>query len=158
MTLTLDPQLSQSTVACLQRLRALCLRMESEFRSSAGQSQAEDVRALLRRRAEDSRSAAAELQAHVHRLDRLAPAQPEDEATSPPPWQAAHSTLASHTDPALLEACERQEDAAIEAYTDVLTRQLEPASREVLERQRMDMRRQHELLRAMRDRLRGLSE
>lgn len=156
--MTLDPGLMDATLKALRELRTECLRSEAGFRSCAGQCQADDVRALLRRRAEDSRAAASELQAHVQRLDKLAPVQElEDVDKAATAWQAVRSTLASHTDLALLEACERQEDTALEHYTDALTRELEPAAREVLEKQRLEMRSQHELLRAMRDRLRGLS-
>lgn len=156
--MTQDPEISHATLSALQTLCEVCQQMEADFRSAAQQSQAQDVRALLRRRAEESRTAATELQAHVHRLNKRAPRELQPEDRSGALWLAARSTLASHTDQALLELCERQEDAALESYSEALALELEPAAREVLQQQKMQMRSQHELLRAMRDRLRGLSE
>lgn len=150
------PGQSDDTLATLLALWRVCQRCEAGFRSCASQSQAEDVRALLRRRAEECKGAALELQTHVQRLDKLANVQAISEDGAATAWNASHTTLASHTDAALLEVCEREEDAALESYTDALSKRLGPAAREAIEKQRREMRRQHELLRTLRDHLRGL--
>jgi uncharacterized protein (TIGR02284 family) len=153
MTMTLDPTLLEISVATLQALAGQCRQAEAGLRSSAAQAQAEDVRALLRRRAEEYKAQAEELQAHVRRLDGQAPLAA---IGSPGLWAVAHTVQASHRDLALLEACEGAEDAALERYAEALAAPLEPAAREAIGQQRLQMQQQHELLRAMRDRLRGL--
>lgn len=153
MPLTLDPEVHEQTVATLAALAALCQQAEAGFRSGAEQAQAGDVRALLRRRSEESRIQADELLAHVRRLGGsvLAPA-----SAPAPAWSVSRSIAPGHVDAALLQACECGEDAALERFTEVLLQPLEPAARDALQAQRLEMRRQHELLRTMRDRLRGL--
>lgn len=154
MFVPLDPALTEPTAAELRRLAALARQVEASFRSCASQARAEDVRALLRRRAEASRAQAAQLQAHAQRL------QPNRVPTNggAAAWlgAVAHAVLATHTDLALLEACERTEDAALERYSEALSQPLEPAARQAIAAQRLEIRAQHELLRTMRDRLRGL--
>ena len=153
MPLTLAPDCHERTLSTLTELAALCVRAEASFRSGAEQAQADDVRALLRRRAEELRIQAADLLAHARRLGGSASPAPTAETAA---WTLSRSVALNHVDVALLEACERSEDAALEKFTGALTQPLEPAARDVLQVQRMEMRRQHELLRTMRDRLSGL--
>lgn len=150
----LDPGERQATLAALRALVGSCRQAEAGLRGSAAQAQAEDVRALLRRRAEDYKRQAEELQAHVHRLAGVA-AEPAD-GVPEALWAVAHAVQPSHRDHALLAACEAAEDAALEHYTEAAALTLEPAAHEVISTQRLEMQRQHALLRAMRDRLRGL--
>ncbi len=152
-----DPRQAAQTVDVLHVLVSLCCQVEAGFRSGSEQALGEDVRALLRRRAEEFKLQSTELAAHLKRLD-AAPAQPAGPASaSPAPaWTAAHSVLGQHNDEVLLEACEAAEDELLERYAQAQAQDLEPATREALEVQRLEMRSQHELLRAMRDRLRGL--
>ena len=149
----LEPRVLGDTLNLLAELSAACHQAENDFRQGGESAQAEDVRALLRRRAEDYKSAAGELLAHLHRLEGQGATQ---RGTSPPAWRAAPATLAAHSDAVTLEHCERLEDALLERYADALASPLEPASKEVLLAQRLEIRQQHELLRAMRDRVRGL--
>lgn len=153
MPLTLDPEIHDQTVAALVNLEALSRQTEADFRSGASQAMADDVRALLRRRCEDSRRQADELQAHARRLGASLPTAVQSLAA---PWSVAHSIAPEHMDVAVLEACERAEDGLLEHYCEALSQQLEPAVRDVLQLQRLEIRRQHELLRTLRDRLRGL--
>lgn len=153
--MTLDPDLAEQSAAVLQELIELGRQEEAGFRSCAGQARADDVRALLRRRAEECKAQTAELAAHVRRLG----ANPAPERLEPDgagPWTVVRATLASHGDLALLSECERLEDMVLDRYTQALARPLEPAVRDALETQRRENRRQHELVRAMHDRLRGL--
>lgn len=152
--MSLDPPLLENTLATLQALASQCRQIDAGLRSSAVQAQAEDVRALLRRRAEEYKAQAEELLAHVH---RLAPAAPLAVQADQALWAVAHAVQPSHRELALLEACEGAEDAALERYTEAMAAPLEPAAREAIGKQRMEMQRQHEVLRAMRDRLRGLT-
>ncbi len=149
----LEPRVLVDTLNLLAELSAACRQAEHDFRQGSESAQAKDVRALLRRRAEDYKSAAGELQAHLHRLEGQGAAP---RAPAPPAWRAAAATLAAHSDAVTLAHCERLEDALLERYADALASPREAASKEALLAQRLEIRQQHELLRAMRDRVRGL--
>lgn len=140
------------TVAVLAELSQTCAQMADGFLGAARHVAAEDVRALLRRRAQDHQAQALLLQAHLRRLDPAAPL-----AVNCAPWSGqVGPALPGHSDGVLLEACEQAEDDLLERYAQAAAAVLEPAAREALFAQRIEMRAQHELLRTLRDRLRGL--
>lgn len=146
-----DNTLIDETIQTLNDLLKSCQDCEFGFRACADSAQADDIRALLRRRSEECKAAAAEMAAHVLRLG----GEPERSA-SHHEWMGTRSTLSTHTDLAALQECERGEDAALERYADALNKPLEPAAKEVIDSQRMNTKRSHDQLRAMRDRLQAI--
>lgn len=131
-----------------------CEQLEAGFRSAAELAQAGDVRALLRRRAEDYKAQCVPLRAQLLRRGHTPCPTPLVGASA---WAGlSRATLPGHADALLLEACEQAEDQALEQYIQAATLPLEPAAQALLQAQRLEMKRQHELLRALRDHLRGL--
>jgi uncharacterized protein (TIGR02284 family) len=64
-------------------------------------------------------------------------------------------TLAGYSDKAMLEECERGEDAALARYRDALKEDLPPTCRTVVERQYEGVKRNHDQIRTLRDRARA---
>lgn len=143
-------QPSVQTLQTLERAVTLCYQV---FAQTADQVIAEDLRALLVRRSQELRAAAALLRAHGQRLG--APSK-EARAELAPQCQASRSLRAEAIDALALEQCERVEDDLLESVGDALSAKLEPASALAVEQLRVHTRAQHLLLRAMRDRLRLL--
>lgn len=151
---TLDGESLEPTHKALEGLTRWSAQTEAVFRSGAKEALAEDVRALLRRRAEDHQAMRLELQAHQRRLGAAQACLPLEASAA---WSVSRTTLPSHADRVLLEQCEGAEDALLEAYTDALAEPLAPPVQLAVQMQRHEIRRQHELLRNLRDRLRGLA-
>lgn len=151
-----DNTLIDETLETLKDLMQTCQDGEYGFRSSADSAQADDLRALLKRRAEACKAQAAELAAHVIRLG----GEPDSGTTASSAlhrsWVAVQSVLPSYTDLALLQECERVEDEALERYADALNKPLEAAAKEVIDSQRLSTQRSHDEIRAMRDHLQAL--
>jgi uncharacterized protein (TIGR02284 family) len=152
MTLPAD-----ATFQILNRLIANCREDELGFRRIAEHSKSDDIRALLKRRAEELRADSHELEAHLSRLGGKPAAKSHDPSALRQGWVEADATLASWSDLNLIEACERSEDLALERFSDALAQPLEPSIKHVLDMQRMGVKRNHDQIRAMRDRLRALA-
>lgn len=148
---------TEDTLDTLNELIENCRDGEYGFRACAEHVKADDIRALFNRRAEDCATAARQLEAHVLRLG----GKPEDGGTAAGAahrgWVALRGAVSSYTDLAMLEECERGEDAALARYSEALDKSLEPAVRALVEEQRMGTKANHDQIRAMRDRLRALA-
>ena len=70
-------------------------------------------------------------------------------------WVAVKAKLSSYDDLAVLEECERGEDAALATYRDALERTLPPPIRNLVEHQYEGAKRNHDQVRRMRDALRA---
>lgn len=147
----------EETIDTLKDLIENCRDGEYGFRACAEHAKADDIRALFNRRVEDCATAAQQLEAHVTRLG----GEPDSGGTvagaAHRGWVAVRGTLSSYTDLAMLEECERGEDAALARYSKALDKPLEPAVKAVVEEQRMGTKANHDQIRAMRDRLRALT-
>ncbi|MEI7786812.1 MAG: DUF2383 domain-containing protein [Betaproteobacteria bacterium] len=141
------------SLRALEKLERSALLCHQVFAQASAQVVAEDLRALLARRSQDHRAAAALLQAHSRRLG--AANEPMAVPTAPD-WLASHSLRTEAIDAVLLDHCERFEDDLLEAMGDALAENIEPASALAIEQLRLQTRAQHTLLRTMRDRLRQL--
>ncbi|MDN3923308.1 PA2169 family four-helix-bundle protein [Roseateles violae] len=114
------------------------------------------LRELFGNRANECRSAAAELQTLVVRLG----GRPSDEGSVLGSlhrgWVSVRGALAGHSEQAMLEECERGEDQALDAYREALDEpELPPDVREVLERQYQGVKRNHAQIRNLRDQSRA---
>jgi len=117
--------ITAETVDTLNDLIQTAKEGERDFRSCAENAHAEDLRHLLRRRSEEYRVAASELRWHLRRLGGTDATKASMMAGPRRGWVASHSIIASYTDQATLEVFERNEDAVLERYADVLGRPLE---------------------------------
>jgi uncharacterized protein (TIGR02284 family) len=131
---------------------------EFGFRSCAEHMKNIELRRQLNSRAEECRQAADDLQAVVVQLG----GDPEDDGSATGAmhrgWVAVKGTLSGYSDRAMLEECERGEDAALERYRDALDKELPVSVRTLVERQYEGVKRNHAQVRALRDQARAAEE
>lgn len=148
-----DLELAQHSARQLLRLCAASDRARQHFERGALGARSEDVKALLRRRAEECKAGCAELMAHVRRLG----GRPADAAPAAAPGLAEAAGMPQPAvgagETGLLADCEAAEAQLLAVCDQLLEAPLEPAARVALELQRLELRRQHALLVAMRERL-----
>ncbi len=151
MTPTTDPELARLSAQQLLQLHDAARQTTQCFEHAALAARSEDVRALLRRRSEECRACAADLMAHARRLG----SRPQDfHPTENAPTEAVRQRgFAVPTELALLQHCEETEHRLLTAFEQALEQPLEPAARAALEMLRPELRRQHSLLAAMRERI-----
>lgn len=70
-------------------------------------------------------------------------------------WVSLRGNLSTHTDLAMLEECERGEDAAVARYRSALQKELPPQVRELLQRHYEGALRNHDQVKALRERYRA---
>jgi uncharacterized protein (TIGR02284 family) len=163
-----DDQLAPSTVSgqvvdnddvvdTLNNLLESCHDGEFGFTECAEHVQAQDIKTLLLRHADECRGAAAELARQVRELG----GEPDEGGTTSGAlhrgWVSVRGKLSGYTDLAMLEECERGEDTALARYRKALKGQLPSATRALVERQAQGAQRNHDQIKAMRDALRAAS-
>ena len=130
---------------------------EKGFRTSAEQAQTGELQNFLARRASDCAKAAAELEQAV----RAHGGTPADGGTMVGAmhrgWVAIKTAMVANDDKAVLEECERGEDAAVASYRKALQHALPPGVRSLIERQAAGAQRNHDEVRALRARYRAAS-
>lgn len=128
---------------------------EYGFRESAEHAKGQDIKTLLSRRADDCRAAGVELQA----LIRQCGGEPDEGGTTAGAmhrgWVSVRGTLSGYSDQAMLDECERGEDAAKAQYRKALKADLPAGIRAVVERQAQGVERNHDQIKAMRDSLKA---
>jgi uncharacterized protein (TIGR02284 family) len=129
---------------------------EYGFRTSAENADSAEVKALLSRRATDCASAALELEQAIRRLG----GDPAEGGTAVGAmhrgWVAVKTAFATMDDKAVLQECERGEDSAVASYRKALRRALPADVRTLVERQAAGAQRNHDEVKAMRDRFANL--
>lgn len=142
------------TIDTLNDLIETCKDGEYGFRTSAEHVRSVELERVLSARAAECAQAASELQALVAQLG----GKPEDSGSmvgaAHRGWVAVKGTLAGYSDHAVLESCERGEDSAMSSYRQALDEDLEPRVRTLVERQYEGVKRNHALVRLLRDQAR----
>lgn len=130
---------------------------EYGFDSCAEHARTPELKQSLTQYAQQCRLQAQELQARVAALG----GEPEDGGTAGGKlhrgWVAVKGTLAGYSDVAMLEECERGEDASLARYRKTLNLDLPVDVRVLLERQCEVVQRTHDEVRALRDRARSVA-
>lgn len=148
---------NDDVVDTLNNLMESCHDGEFGFTECAEHVQAQDIKTLLLRHADECRGAAAELAGQVRELG----GEPDEGGTTSGAlhrgWVSVRSALTGYTDLAMLEECERGEDAALARYRKALKEQLPSAVRAMVERQAQGAQRNHDQIKAMRDALKAAS-
>jgi uncharacterized protein (TIGR02284 family) len=128
---------------------------EYGFTTCAERATSADLKKTLSRRAADCATGAKELQALVVQHGGKA----EDGGTVAGAvrrgWVTVKDALTGHKDLAVLEECERAEDAALAHYRKALKQELPSAVRAVVERQLVGVQSNHDHIKALRDGLRA---
>lgn len=148
---------NDEVVEVLNDLIDTCRDGERGFRTSAEQAEAGELQSFLARRATDCATAATELEQAVRSFG----GEPRDGGTVAGAlhrgWVAIKSALSSNDDKAVLVECERGEDVALAQYRKALEKPLPSAVRALVERQANGAQRNHDEVKAMRDRYIGRS-
>lgn len=130
-----------------------CKDGELGFRTCAEHARAPELKALFERRSHGCREAAEQLQSIVARLGGA----PDDGGSASGAlhrgWVNLRGTLALDDDKAMLEECERGEDLAVARYRRALEDDLPAEIAAVVRRQYEGARRNHDEIKALRDRL-----
>lgn len=147
--------MSNDVIAVLNDLIETCKDGEYGFRASADHVLRPELRSLFELRADECALSARELQGHVIDLG----GEPETGGSTLGAvhrgWVAARGTLVKHSDLAMLEECERGEDAALDRYRTALASGVLPESLlPIVRRQMAGVQRNLDQVKQLRDKLR----
>ena len=128
---------------------------EYGFRACAEQCKSADLKSTFLRRADDCRGAAQELYSQIRNLG----GNPDDGGTTAGAlhrgWVSVKATLSTYDDKAVLEECERGEDAAVAQYRKALKQSLPANIKLIVERQAQGAQRNHDQIKMLRDQLKS---
>jgi uncharacterized protein (TIGR02284 family) len=129
---------------------------EKGFRTSAENAKDPELKQVFLRRADDCARGAQQLQAIVSRLGEDPERTGSVAGAVHRGWVNLKASLTGRDDLAILEECERGEDVAKAAYRKALEQTELPADiREVVQKQYDGVVRNHDQVRALRDRFRA---
>jgi uncharacterized protein (TIGR02284 family) len=128
---------------------------EYGFRACAEHTKAQDIKTLFLRHADECRAAAAEMASEIRRLGGKADDGGSASGTMHRGWVAVRGTLTGFSDVAMLDECERGEDAAIARYRKALSNNLPSDIRAIIEKQYQGAQRNHDQIKALRDALKA---
>ena len=148
MTTTAD------TIDTLNNLIETCRDGEFGFRASAEQAHSESLRSTLLARSQDCHTAGDQLRAWVAQLGGNAEDGGSALGSLHRGWVAVKAALSTYDDLAVLEDCERGEDAALKRYRQALEHEMPEPIRLLVEHQYEGAKHNHLQIRTMRDALR----
>ncbi|MDB5741736.1 MAG: hypothetical protein JWR68_51 [Polaromonas sp.] len=135
----------------LNDLLETCRDGEYGFRTSAEHAKSAALKTMLERHAGECRTAGQELQALIRQLGGESDEGGSVSGALHRGWVAVRGTLSGYSDEAMLDECERGEDAALARYRKALKQNLPAAIRSVVERQAQGVQQNHDQVKAMRD-------
>ncbi len=149
---TMNPD-NDEVIDILNDLLESCRDGEYGFKSSAEHTKSADLKSMLMRHAEECRTAGQEMLTLIRQLG----GEPDDGGSMSGAlhrgWVAVRGTLSTYSDQAMLDECERGEDAAVARYRKALKQNLPSAIQSVVERQAQGAQRNHDQVKALRDSL-----
>ena len=153
-----DPEdINDDAIDTLNNLLEICRDGEFGFTESAEHTKTQEVKSVFLQRADDCRSAAAELQQLIVELG----GEPDEGGTASGAlhrgWVAVKGTLGGYTDIDMLEECERAEDVALAQYRKALKQDLPQHAKTVVERQAQGTHKNHDQIRDMRNAQKAIS-
>jgi uncharacterized protein (TIGR02284 family) len=128
---------------------------ENGFRAAANDTKNADLQAVFLPRAQDCATGAADLQQLVARLGGNPEKGGSVTGAVHRGWVNLKAAVSARTDLAILEECERAEDVAKASYRKALEKKLPEDIRVVVQRQYDGVLRNHDQIRALRDRYRA---
>jgi uncharacterized protein (TIGR02284 family) len=138
-------------IETLNDLIETCKDGEFGFRAAAEQAKSQSLRSTLMARAEDCRLGAEQLRSHVTQLGGEAEDGGSALGAVHRGWVAVKAKLSTYDDLAVLEECERGEDAALAAYREALDTELPAPIRNLVQTQYEGAKRNHDQVRRLRD-------
>jgi len=145
----------EEIIDTLNDLLESCRDGEYGFRECAEHTSSEDLKILMHRHSGECRAAGLELQTLIRQLG----GKPDDGGSVSGAlhrgWVSVRATLSAYSDQAMLNECERGEDAAVARYRKALKQNLPQSIRSVVERQAQGAQRNHDQVKALRDALKA---
>jgi len=145
----------EEIIDTLNDLLESCRDGEYGFRECAEHTRSEDLKILMHRHSGECRAAGLELQTLIRQLG----GKPDDGGSVSGAlhrgWVSVRATLSAYSDQAMLNECERGEDAAVARYRKALKQNLPQSIRNVVERQAQGAQRNHDQIKALRDALKA---
>lgn len=149
---------NDDVVDVLNDLIETCRDGEYGFNACAEHAQGAMLKALFLRRAAECHHAHGELETQVRRLG----GEPHQRGTAAAAlhrgWVAVRGSMTGHSDQAMLDECERGEDAALARYRKALKQALPSDIRQIVEHQSQGVQRNHDQIKALRDQGRANAE
>ena len=142
---------SMETVDTLNDLLATCNDGEMGFTEASENTKSGSLQQLFLRRASECRAAATELHQQIARLGGKAADGGTASGKLHRGWMQVRGTLGGLSDLALLNECERGEDAAVARYRKALKQGLSTDVQELVERQAAGAQRNHDQIKSLRD-------
>jgi uncharacterized protein (TIGR02284 family) len=139
-------------VDTLNDLIETCKDGEFGFEACAKHTQSSELRTLFQQRAAECRAAAAELQPYVVQYGGKADQGGSASGALHRGWVAVRGSLVGFSDQAMLDECERGEDAAMARYRKALKQELPEPLLALVQRQQLGVQRNHDQIKALRDR------
>jgi len=148
--------INDDIVETLNDLIATCKDGELGFTACAERVESPDLRQLFTQRAAACRQAAEELRPFVIQYG----GEPETEGSTSGAlhrgWVAVRGSLAGYSDQAMLDECERGEDAALARYRAALREDTLPEQlRAIVSRQQLGVQANHDHVKRLRDALKA---
>jgi uncharacterized protein (TIGR02284 family) len=142
-----------TVVSILDTLIDTCKDGEMGFRSSADHVKSPELKTLLASMADRCTEGAGELSVLVRHLGGDSDHRGSVAGALHRGWVDLKAMVARDDDHAILEECERGEDAARQRYRDALGKDLPPNVRAVVDRQYQGVMANHDRVKALRDSL-----
>lgn len=135
----------------LNKLIETCKDGEYGFRTCSEHVKSTDLKTVFLRRAEDCQRGASELQGLVARFGGQPETTSSATGTLHRGWVSVVGTLTGYSDKAMLDECERGEDAALARYRDALKQTLPSDVMSVVQSQYEGVKRNHDQIRTLRN-------
>jgi uncharacterized protein (TIGR02284 family) len=146
---------NDEVIDILNDLLESCRDGEYGFNTSAEHTKSAELKTMLTRHAVECRTAGQELQTLIRQLG----GEPDEGGSMSGAlhrgWVSVRGILSAYSDQAMLDECERGEDAAVASYRKALKENLPLAIRSVVERQAQGAQRNHDQVKALRDALKA---
>ena len=150
-----DAMSNDDVVDELNTLIETCKDGEQGFRTCAEHTKSAQLKQTFLARAGECQKGASELQAIVTRLGGKADTGSSATGKLHHVWVDVKSALTGNDDQAILNECERGEDAALDRYRDAIKKSLPDEIALVVQRQYEGVKRNHDQIRTLRDQMRS---
>jgi uncharacterized protein (TIGR02284 family) len=142
----------EDVISALNDLIETALDGQKGFEACARHARAPELKSVFTTRAAECERAAQALEAQVSALGGRANHHGSAAGALHRGWLALRGALTPFDDHAMLEECERGEDVALRQYRKALEKDLPPDVRSLVARQCEGVQRNHDQIRALRDR------
>ena len=140
---------NNDVISVLNDLIETCKDGEQGFRTAGDSIENSEVRTLFHMYAQQRAHFASELNNEVLRHGGEPAESGHVSASLHRGWMSLKESLSSKSDTAIIDECERGEDAAMEAYQSALKKQLPSDLLDIVEEQYAEVRHSHETVRGL---------